>query len=183
MASKLRERYTWSASRSPITMRFLPPLLICLFGIQPLAHAEGGCPAGTVPEGGPGTSSCRPLPGSGQPGAQASSGPRSVTYIERWGAVALDAQYTGNIGASRDKSSRAEAETIAMANCISLGSKKCELVSAYSNGCVALAKSDTHYSVASARKSSEAESNVLGLCADTSCKVVYSRCSMAVPIR
>lgn len=164
-------------------MRAQVLLLCCVLVMSTQSHAEGGCPTGMVPEGGPGTSSCRPLPGPGQPGAQASSGPRSVTYIERWGAVALDAQYTGNIGASRDKSSRPEAERIAMANCLSLGSKKCELVSAYSNGCVVLAKSDTHYSVASARKLSEAESTVLELCADTSCKVVYSRCSMAVPVR
>ncbi|MBB4225928.1 DUF4189 domain-containing protein [Variovorax guangxiensis] len=102
-----------------------------------------------------------------------------MTYIEQWGAVALDARYTGNIGASHNKASRPQAEKIAMANCISLGSTQCELVSAYSNGCVALAKGDTHYSVASRPALNEAESAVLGLCGDASCKVVYSSCSKA----
>ena len=106
-----------------------------------------------------------------------------MTYIQRWGAVALDARYTGNIGASRDKSSRPEAEKIAMANCISLGSTQCELVSAYTNGCVALAKSDTHYSVASRPALNEAENEVLGLCGDASCKIVYSNCSKAITVR
>lgn len=106
-----------------------------------------------------------------------------MTYIERWGAVALDARETGNIGASHDKSSRPGAEKIAMANCLSLGSKRCELVSAYSNGGVALAKSDTHYSVASRPALNESESAVLGLCGDASCKVVYSNCSKAITLR
>lgn len=158
-------------------------LLCCLWGLSTQLHAEGGCPAGTVPEGGQGVSSCRPLPGYGQPGVPAPSGPRNVTYIQRWGAVALDARYTGNIGASRDKSSRPEAEKIAMANCISLGSTHCELVSAYTNGCVALAKSDTHYSVASRPALNEAENEVLGLCGDASCKIVYSNCSKAITVR
>lgn len=144
------------------------------------AYAEGGCPTGTIPQGGQGVSSCRPIPGYGQPGSQAPvpGAPQNVTYIERWGAVALDAQETHNIGASHDKASRSEAEKIAMKNCLDLGSKKCELISAYSNGCVAVAKADSHYSVASRPTKTEAEETVIGLCADASCKVVFSSCSM-----
>lgn len=157
-------------------------LLVTTFCIQ--AYAEGGCPPGMVPQGGQGTTSCRPIPGYGQPGTQAIPGaPLGVTYIERWGAVALDAQETHNIGASRDKASRSEAEKIAMKNCLDLGAKKCELISAYSNGCVAVAKADSHYSVASRPTKPEAEETVIGLCADASCKVVFSSCSMAKRIQ
>jgi len=183
MARKLHERDTWSASGSPVTMRFLLPLLVCLFGIQPLAHAEGGCPAGTVPEGGPGASSCRPLPGPGQPGAQAPSGPRSVTYIERWGAVAMDTHATANVGASHDKSSRTEAERIAMENCLSLGSRKCELISTYSNGCVALAESTAHFGIASRPTPSDAQGAAMKQCDEASCKVVFTDCSKAIAVR
>lgn len=152
------------ASRYAITMRFLLPLLVCLFCIQPPAHAEGGCPAGTVPEGGPGASSCRPLPGSGQPGAQTSSGPRSVTYVERWGAVAMDTYATANVGASHDKSGRAQAEKIAMENCLSLGSRKCELISTYSNGCVALAESGAYFGIASRPTLNDAQGAAMRQC-------------------
>lgn len=157
-------------------------LLVTTFCIQ--AYAEGGCPPGTVPQSGQGVTSCLPIPGYGQPGNQAIPGaPLNVTYIERWGAVALDALETHNIGASHDKASRSEAEKIAMKNCLDLGSKKCELVSAYSNGCVAVAKADTHYSVASRPTQPEAEKTVIGLCADASCKVVFRSCSMAKRIQ
>ncbi|WP_269759679.1 DUF4189 domain-containing protein [Variovorax sp. E3] len=183
MTKKLHKRGTWPASGAPIAMRLLLPLLICLFGIQPPAHAEGGCPAGTVPEGGPGVSSCRPLPGYGGSGAAASSGPRSVTYIERWGAVAMDTYVTANVGASHDKSSRAEAERIAMENCLSLGSKKCELISTYSNGCVALAESSTHFGIASRPTLGESQNAAMEQCNGASCKVVFTSCSKAIAVR
>ncbi|AZQ54614.1 DUF4189 domain-containing protein [Burkholderia cenocepacia] len=162
--------------------KFTLALLVTTFCIQ--AYAEGGCPPGTVPQGGQGTTGCMPISGYGQPGNRAIPGaPLNVTFIERWGAVALDAQETHNIGASHDKASRAEAEQIAMKNCLDLGSKKCELVSAYSNRCVAVAKADTHYSVATNLTKPEAEKTVLGLCEDASCKVVYSQCSLAKRIQ
>ncbi|RQS22278.1 DUF4189 domain-containing protein [Burkholderia sp. Bp8992] len=158
--------------------------MVTAFSFCTHAYAEGGCPPGTVPQGGQGTTSCRPIPGYGQPGNQAIPGaPLNVTYIERWGAVALDAQETHNIGASHDKASRSEAEQIAMKNCLDLGSRKCELVSAYSNRCVAVAKADTHYSVATSLTRPEAEKSVIGLCEDASCKVVFSSCSLAKRIQ
>jgi hypothetical protein len=159
-------------------------LMVTAFTFCTQAYAEGGCPPGTVPQGGQGVTSCSPIPGYGQPGNQGIPGaPLSVTYIERWGAVALDAMETGNIGASRNKASRSEAEKIAMKNCLDLGSKKCELISAYSNSCVAVAKADTHYSVATRPTQPEAEKAVIGLCEDASCKVVFSSCTMALRLQ
>lgn len=161
-------------------MKSLLLLLICLLSIHPLVHAEGGCPPGMVPEGGQGAMSCRPMPGYGQ-GAPA-SGPR-VTYLSRWGAVAMDTYETANVGASHDKSSRAEAERIAMDNCLGLGSKKCQLISTYSNGCVALAESDTHFGIASEPTLSDAQRAAMRECNGASCKVVFTSCSQAKPVR
>jgi len=164
-------------------MKSLLVLLFCILCFSPVLHAEQGCPPGMVPQGGNGATSCRPIPGYGQPGSQVVPGaPANVVWIQRWGAVALDAQYTGNIGASHNKASRDEAEKIAMANCVSLGSTKCELISAYSNSCVAVAKADSHYSVASRPTQPEAEKAVIGLCEDASCKVIYSSCSQALKL-
>ena len=157
-------------------------LLVSLSGIYPLAHAEGGCPAGMVPEGGQGVMSCRPTGGYGQ-GGQANSGPGSVTYIERWGAVAMDTYETANVGASHDKSSRAEAERIAMDNCLGLGSKKCQLISTYSNGCVALAESNTHFGIASKPTLGDAQRAAMQECNGAPCKVVFTSCSQAKAIR
>ncbi|MBT2115654.1 DUF4189 domain-containing protein [Dyella sp. LX-66] len=163
-------------------MKSLLILLFCILCFSPVLHAEGGCPPGMVPQGGQGAVSCRPIPGYGQPGSQAPipGAPQNVVWVERWGAVALDAQYTGNLGAARNKASRSEAEQIAMANCQSLGSTKCELISAFSNSCVAVAKADNHYSVATRPTKPEAEKVVIGLCDDASCKVVFSSCSTAL---
>lgn len=161
-------------------MGALLPLLVCLLVTHPPVHAEGGCPPGMVPEGGQGAMSCRPMPGYGR-GASA-SGPR-VTYVSRWGAVAMDTYETANVGASHDKSSRPEAERIAMDNCLGLGSKKCQLISTYSNGCVALAESDTHFGIASEPTLSDAQRSAMRECNGASCKVVYSNCSPPQPVR
>ena len=170
--------------KAPILKRLLM-LLIYLLGVAGTTlHAEGGCPSGMVPEGGQGTSSCRPLPGYDQSGNGGQPlGPRAVTYLERWGAVAMDTYETANVGAAHAKSSRAEAEKIAMKNCLDLGSKKCQLISTYSNGCVALAESGAWLGIASRATLSESESAALSQCKDASCKVVFHDCSMAKRIQ
>jgi len=89
----------------------------------------------------------------------------------------MDTYETANVGASHDKTSRAEAEKIAMQNCLDLGSKKCQLISTYSNGCVALAESGTHFGIASQVTLSGSQSEAMSQCNDATCKVVYSNCS------
>lgn len=95
----------------------------------------------------------------------------------------MDTYETANVGASHDKSSRAEAERIAMDNCLGLGSKKCQLISTYSNGCVALAESNTHFGIASDPTLSGAQRAAMRECNGASCKVVYSNCSQPQPVR
>lgn len=164
-------------------MKSLLTLLFCLLCISPLLHAEQGCPPGMVPEGGQGATSCRPLPGYGQGNNKVPQGPQGVSYIERWGAVAMDTHETANVGAAHNKSSRAEAEKIAMTNCLAVGSKTCELISTYSNGCVALAESSANFGVASRPTLEESQSAALGVCKDATCKVVFSDCSKAQRIQ
>lgn len=169
---------TLNMGKSPMTKRLLM-LLIYLLGVAGTTlHAEGGCPSGMVPEGGPGASSCRPLPGYNQNGAAAPAMPR-ITWISQYGAVAMDTTETGFIGASHDKPSRADAERIAMQNCLDMGAKKCELLNWYANGCVALAKGPTRYGVANGNSPAEAGSAAVTKCSEASCKVVYGNCSQA----
>lgn len=166
--------------RSSIVKRLLM-LLIYLLGVTGTTlHAEGGCPSGMVPEGGPGASSCRPLPGDKNGAAPAM--PR-ITWISQYGAVAMDTTETGFIGASHDKPSRAGAERIAMQNCLDMGAKKCELLNWYANGCVALAKGPTLYAVTNGISPAEAASNAVAKCSEASCQVVYSNCSKAKAVR
>jgi len=156
-------------------------LLLCLIGLSTVLHAEQGCPAGMVPEGGQGTSSCRPIPGYNQNGAATPAVPR-ITWISQYGAVAMDTAETGFIGASHDKPSRADAERIAMQNCLQ-SAKKCEQLIWYANGCVALARGPTLYAVAKGSSPAEAEDAAVTKCSEASCKVVYSNCSKAKAIR
>ena len=154
----------------------LPYLLL---SISMLSHAEGGCPAGMVPEGGQGTSSCRPLPGGGQ----AQSGEPSIAWVSRWGAIAMDTQVSRLSGASHDKASRKEAEQTAMKNCLDQGAKQCEIISAYANGCVALAEGETRFGVAARNNVGDASSAAMTQCQDGTCRVIYTRCSQPQIVR
>lgn len=91
----------------------------------------------------------------------------------------MDTYETANVGASHDKSSRDEAKRIAMDNCLGLGSKKCELISIYSNGCVALAESNTHFGIANRPTLNDSRSAAMEQCNGASCKVVFTDCSKA----
>ena len=164
-------------------MKFLLTLLFCLLVIHPLVHAEGGCPAGMVPEGGPGVSSCRPIPSYGQGGAQAQPGGPGGTWVSRWGAIAMDTQVTRLSAASRDRPSRKEAEAAAMQGCLEQGAKQCEIISWYANGCVALAMGETRMGVASRNTIPEAEAAAMAQCRDATCHINYSKCSQAQFVR
>lgn len=153
--------------------RFLILLTYLLAAASTTLHAEGGCPAGMVPEGGQGVSSCRPIPGGGQ----AQSGAPSIAWVSRWGAIAMDTQVSRISGASHDKASRKEAEQTAMKNCLDQGAKQCEIISAYANGCVALAEGETRMGVAARNNVSDASSAAMTQCQDATCRVIYIRCS------
>lgn len=155
-------------------------LLCCLLGLSAQSHAEGGCPAGMVPEGGQGAMSCRPLPGYSQGGAQAAP---SIRWFSRWGAIAMDTQVTRLSGASHDKASRKDAEQLAMKNCLDQGAKECEIISAYSNGCVALAMGESLYGVASRSAVPEAKDAAMAQCTDATCRIIYTQCSQPLAVR
>lgn len=155
-------------------------LSISLLSITPMLHAEGGCPAGMVPEGGSGVSSCRPIPGYGSSGAQSRPG---ITWVSRWGAIAVDAQVTRFSGASHDKASREEAEQVAMKNCLDQGAAQCQLISVYANGCVALAASDSVFGAASRNTIPESARAAMTQCGEATCRVIYSRCTRPQAIR
>ena len=158
-------------------------LLCCLLCLSAQSHAEGGCPAGMVPEGGQGAMSCRPLPGYSQGGTQAQPGAPSMHWVSRWGAIALDAQVTRFSGASHDKASREEAEQVAMKNCLDQGAAQCQLISVYANGCVALAASDSVFGAASRNTIPESARAAMTQCGEATCRVIYSRCTRPQAIR
>ncbi|MEV8520402.1 DUF4189 domain-containing protein [Dyella marensis] len=162
-------------------MKLLLTLLLCLLSFSAVLHAEQGCPPGMIPEGGQGVSSCRPIPGYNQGGA-AQPAP-SVTWVSRWGAVAVDAQVTRFSGASRDKASKKEAEQIAMKNCLDQGATQCQIIASYANGCVALAANDTVFGAASRNTIPESEQAALAQCGDAACKVIYTQCSQPKLVR
>lgn len=163
-----------------LSWRFLSIGLLC---IAPMLHAEQGCPAGMVPEGGPGTSSCRPLPGAGQGGAQALSGEPRGAWVSRWGAIAMDKRATRVSAASRNRGSRKEAEAAAVKGCLEQGAKQCEIISAYANGCAALASSESRFAVVARNTATEAESAAMAQCQDATCQIIYNGCSQAQFLR
>lgn len=165
------------------TVVLLAVLFISLLCLSPTLHAEGGCPSGMVPEGGQGAMSCRPLPGYSQGGAQAQPRVPSLHWVSRWGAIALDAQVTRFSGAAYNKASKQEAEQVAMKNCLDQGAKQCEIISAYANGCVALAGSESSFGVATGYTLPEAEREAVVQCRDATCQIIYSRCSLPQAIR
>lgn len=163
-------------------MKALLLLLLCLTGFSGMLHAEQGCPPGMIPQGGQGATSCRPIPGYNQGGAAQPGGP-SIAWVSRWGAIAMDTQETRVSAASRDRASKEEAVKAAMKGCLDQGAKQCEIISAYANGCVALASSETRFGVAARTNTAEAESAAKTQCQDAKCQIIYSNCSQPKIIR
>jgi len=161
-------------------MKFLLLLLLCLSGFSGVLHAEQGCPPGMVPEGGQGTSSCRPLPGYNQGSTQPAP---SVAWVSRWGAIAMDTQETRVSAASKDRASKEEAVQAAMKGCLEQGAKQCEIISTYANGCAALASSESRFGVAARNTNTEAEAAAMAQCKDATCQIIYSGCSQPKVVR
>jgi hypothetical protein len=124
-----------------------------------------------------------PVPtGSGSSGSSGSARPQPPKVINRYGAVAYDLK-AGYVGKSSNASSTKEANAAALAEC---NSKGCQIISSYSNQCVAVAYGYKKSSLAVGRiftansmSSSSASDKVLKACAHhaKNCQVILSECS------
>ncbi|WP_338011953.1 DUF4189 domain-containing protein [Stenotrophomonas indicatrix] len=149
------------------------------------ALAEGNCPPGFYPIGGQGAQGCAPIPGAaGRASSQQLPMPPprpSGQWHKTWGAVAMGEQ--GDTGVSKQKSSRREAESEALAQCATWGAKRCVVKISYENQCVAVASpqaSQTGAHIARAVDTDTAAQVAMRGCKDQGgiqCKVVYSACS------
>jgi len=144
------------------------------------ASAQTACPVGTPA----GSATCGPSSYYTEPPPPRPSG----EWISRFGAVASDVDGSGNIGVSQRESSRVDAEKKAIAQCMSLGSRKCEVTLWYGNQCASLAgpyAGDKPLagltSPGTGDDTQAASRKALERCSEknkgASCKVVYSSCS------
>ena len=161
-------------------------LLAGLCGLGP-ARAEQGCPAGLAPIGQAPGPICVPQPGYGiggpGPVQQQPSAPQP-RWLDRWGAVAIDA-VAGKMGTATDRRSRRDAERTALKDCKSRGGteqqcKKTLLI--YGNGCGAVAMGADLVLGRGGGSIEEASARAMKECGlnSTGCEVLYTRCSYPV---
>lgn len=156
-------------------------LFICFMSLCFLAHAEDGCPPGMVPEGGPGVSSCRPIPGYDQSSGQSQQS--AIRWASRWGAIVIDDGATNvGLGVATGMSSKQKAEDTALIDCRTKGGSDCKISLTYSNQCAVLI-AGIHYARGQAASTIN-EASALGLkecnaAGVPGCVVYYSACSAA----
>ncbi len=129
---------------------------------------------------------CIPPDASGMPGYGEGSGQAETpepVWADSWGAIAIDKG--GDAGTVATRYSKNEATQAAMRDCQVRGARGCELVVAYHNQCAAIAWGACGYGTATGPKENEARADALDSCRTraTSCKIVYSACSIAHRIR
>lgn len=176
-------------------MKVALAFLLILVGFS--AFAEGRCPPGQYPIGDDRAPGCAPIPGAGG-GADAAGSPVPTGKWEtRWGAIAEDKSVGSGSGSyatgvSESRKSKKDASNAALDQCRSIGGRKCEILVAYYNQCVALADptaerraagGDLRASFARAEKVEQAKKMALERCnstgANQTCEIVYSGCSMS----
>ncbi|PPT19758.1 DUF4189 domain-containing protein [Xanthomonas arboricola] len=163
--------------------------LVLIIFLSPLAHAEGGCPAGQYPIGGQGAITCAPIP---QGSVQQKSRP-SGKWIKTWGAIAMGSiDSTTSYEVTSGKSSKSEAEQDALRRCASHGEDNCEIALSYENQCAVIAEpqidgkplSKGFVRFTGAETVSKASGIALRNCksensttANVECKIVYKNCT------
>lgn len=169
--------------------------LLSLLFLPMVAWAEGRCPPGQYPIGGPEVGGCAPIPGGQSMRGEPSSPKPTGKWETRWGAIAQDTfPIPGamlSIGVSESKPSRREAASFALSQCEEAGGRRCKLLMEYHNQCVALAgpiiseykaKGGATYS-SRAPTESEAKSSAIDGCEKLGqtqrCDVIYAACSMS----
>ena len=167
-------------------------IVLALLMLPTLGRAEGRCPPGQFPVGGQGMEACAPIPSAGGTEAQPAAPRPTGKWETRWGAIAEDSSSLSlATGTSVSRKSKREASSAAMQECERQGGKKCKLVIAYHNQCVAIAdptqesrRRGAAKSMFSAEESLElARSSALQRCeaadGEPKCELVYSECSMS----
>ncbi|WP_082575581.1 DUF4189 domain-containing protein [Lysobacter sp. Root667] len=152
------------------------------------ARAEQGCPAGLAPIGQAPGPICVPQPGYGigGPSPVQQQGPSAPQprWLDRWGAVAIDA-VASKMGTATDRKSSRDAERTALKDCKNRGGteqqcKKTLLV--YGNGCGAVAVGSDFIVARGGGSIEEASARAQKECGmnSTECEVLYTRCSYPV---
>lgn len=163
-----------SISKKNLTRAYRLAFLMLMLLVGGIVHAEGGCPPGMIPEGGPGVSSCRPIPNYNQSGSQGH-------WIHQWGAIATDGP-GGHLGVATNMSSKEEAEQTSLAGCMSKGGTSCHVEVAYHDQCAAMVVGDTGHNSGNAATIAEAVSYGIQVCrdaGDTNCHAYYTACSLS----
>lgn len=103
------------------------------------ASAEGGCPTGFYPIGGPegGWSGCAPIPGYGDGAGSGGAGGSGVYVPQRWVAVVRHPAATDVFAVTR-ADTNGEAEQKALDLCYSMMGEGCEIAGTYGDGSVAV---------------------------------------------
>lgn len=158
-------------------------VLLLLAFLCPAAFAEGRCPPGMYPIHAVGVAACAPIP-KAKASAPASTFPRPVE-VSTWGAIATEAD-SGKVGTAILQLSEKEARDLAVARCNEQSiTKRCEIISIYSNQCGALAWGNDYASSGSGLTPELASFHALNRCergnGGFECKVYVVECSM--PIR
>jgi len=151
-----------------------------LGGVAP-AMAEGRCPAGQYPIGGPGWGGCAPIPGGAAPAARPEG-----RWHDRFGAIALSPS-TSKAGTSSGRGSKREARAAALARCEEDGATDCKRdIFVYQNACVVLmsppAGSSGSTLISTGQTVAEAVASAASRCQQHSseCTVYYQDCSKPV---
>lgn len=141
-------------------------------------------------------SQCAPgIPGAGNPGCIPPTQPGSPYYqdgnqqpttsaptprwADRWGAVAIDP--SGHAGVINGEHSKTAAEQEALRKCQANQGTACAIAVSYYNQCAAIAQKPSGgvMGTSTGPTLDIAKSTALEQCDDSSCRVVYSACSMA----
>lgn len=148
------------------------------------ARAEGRCPPGQYPIGDQGVGGCAPIPGAG--GGAREPEPAGQWH-KTWGAIA-SSDATADAGVATGRSSKENAEQMALADCGRRGASDCRVIYSYRNQCVAWLVPNSQdgasrAGIASAKNSTEARKFAQQSCVDTggrACQVVYEDCTKPV---
>jgi hypothetical protein len=120
----------------PMHAKWIFVALICASSAT--AHAEGGCPPGSVPQSGQGWQTCVPISGSDDSDQQSGGVPRAFQrtdhWVDKWGAIATHGP-TASVGKADGMPSRRMAEQTALDACHAQHGSTCTVLTYYRNGC------------------------------------------------
>jgi hypothetical protein len=144
------------------------------------SSAFAQCATGVDTGGG----NCIPPDANGMPGSNAarydSAPPQPApVWIDQWGAIVAD-RGTGQAGVAVNKDSKTDAVNAAMHDCQMRGSPNCVVLLTYYNQCAALAIGDGGSGLSHNPTIEGARNGAMRTCSEdsTTCKIVYSACSV-----